>query len=64
MWKKAVPNTLYTVAIVVSLIWGYQYGFEKGNYIFMAGAVVLIVIFITLKIKILKEIKNTLNKPK
>jgi hypothetical protein len=56
MWKKAIPNTLYTVAIVVCLIWGYEYGFEKGNY-------VLIVIFIILKIKILKEINNTLKKP-
>jgi uncharacterized protein DUF6358 len=63
MWKKAIPNTLYTVAIVVCLIWGYEYGFEKGNYVFMAGAVVLIVIFIILKIKILKEINNTLKKP-
>jgi len=63
MWKKALPNTLYTVGIVVCLIWGYQYGFEKGNYVFMVGAVLLIAIFIYLKIKILKDIKNTLKKP-
>jgi len=63
MWKKALPNTLYTVGIVVCLIWGYQYGFEQHNYVFLAGAVILIAIFITLKIKILKEINKTLKKP-
>jgi hypothetical protein len=63
MWKKAIPNTLYTVGIVVCVIYGYQYGIEKGNYVFLAGAVILITIFVFLKIKILKEIKNTLKKP-
>jgi len=63
MWKKAIPNTLYTVGIVVCVIYGYQYGIEKGNYVFLAGAVILIAIFVFLKIKILKEIKNTLKKP-
>jgi len=63
MWKKAIPNTLYTVAIVVCLVWGYQYGIEGHNYVFLAGAVLLIGIFVYLKIKILKDIKNTLKKP-
>ncbi|HWZ02773.1 MAG TPA: DUF6358 family protein [Mucilaginibacter sp.] len=63
MWKKAIPNTLYTVAIVVCLVWGYQYGIEGHNYVFLGGAVILIAIFVYLKIKILKDIKNTLKKP-
>jgi hypothetical protein len=63
MWKKALPNTLYTVGIFLCLITGYQYGIEKGNYIYLAGAIVLLVIFIILKIRVLKEIKNTLKKP-
>ncbi len=58
MWKKAVPNTLYTLGIVVCLVFGYQDGFEKGNYIIVFGAIMMIAIFIMLKIKILKEIKN------
>jgi hypothetical protein len=63
MWKKAIPNTLYTVGIVVCIIYGYQYGIEQGRYGFLFGAIVLIAIFVFLKIKILKEIKNTLKKP-
>jgi hypothetical protein len=63
MWKKAIPNTLYTIAIVLCLIFGYQDGWEKRNYVFLIGAIVLIVIFIRLKIKILKEINKTLKKP-
>jgi len=63
MWKKALPNTLYTVAIVVCVVYGYQYGIQGGNYIFLAGAIIFIAIFIVLKIKILTEIKNTLKKP-
>ena len=63
MWKKALPNTLYTVGIVVCLVYGYQKGIQKGNYVFLAGAVLLIAIFVYLKIKILKDIKNTLKKP-
>lgn len=63
MWKKVIPNTLYTVGIVVCLIYGYRYGLEQGHYEFLFGAVVLIVIFVILKIRILKEIKNTQKKP-
>lgn len=63
MWKKAIPNTLYTIGIGLCLIFGYEDGLEKGNYVFLAGAIVLLVIFIVLKVKILKEINNTLKKP-
>ncbi len=63
MWKKAIPNTLYTVGIIVCLITGYQYGIVQGQYGYLFGALVLIAIFVYLKIKILKEIKNTLKKP-
>jgi hypothetical protein len=63
MWKKAVPNTLYTLGIVVCLIFGYQDGLERGNYIIVFGAIMMIAIFIMLKIKILKEINN-MQKPK
>lgn len=59
MWKKMLPNTLYTIGIVACVIFGYDYGIEKGNLTFLFGAVVLIGIFIVLKIKILKEVKNT-----
>ncbi|WP_295674966.1 DUF6358 family protein [uncultured Mucilaginibacter sp.] len=63
MWKKAIPNVLYTIGIFVCIISGYQYGIEGHNYVFLAGAVLLIGIFVYLKIKILKDIKDTLKKP-
>ena len=63
MWKKLIPNVLYNIGIFVCAITGYEYGIKKGNYIYVAGAVLLIVIFIYLKIKILKEIRDTQKKP-
>ena len=63
MWKKAIPNVIINVGIFVCLVLGYQLGVEKGNYWFIALAVVLLVIFIILKIKVFKEIRNILKKP-
>jgi hypothetical protein len=63
MWKKALPNTLYNIAIFGCIIGGYHYGIEKGQYGFLAGAILLIAIFVYLKIKILQDIKQTLKKP-
>jgi hypothetical protein len=63
MWKKAIPNTLFTIGIFLCIILGYELGIAKGNYWFIAFAVVLLVIFIFLKIKVLKEIRDTLKKP-
>jgi Family of unknown function (DUF6358) len=59
MWKKILPNVLYNIGIFVCLITGYQYGIQKGNYVFVAGAAILIAIFVILKIRILKDIRNT-----
>jgi hypothetical protein len=59
MWKKVLPNVLYNIGIFVCLITGYQYGIEQKNYGFLFGALILVAIFIVLKIRILREIKNT-----
>jgi len=59
MWKKMLPNVLYNVGIFICLITGYQYGILQKQYVFLLGAILLIAIFIYLKIKILKQIKNT-----
>jgi len=63
MWKKALPNVLYNVGIFVCLITGYQYGIEGKNYGFLAIAVLLLAIFIVLKIRVFKEIRNSFKKP-
>jgi len=63
MRKNFLLNILYTIGIAVGLITGYQYGIEQKQYGFLAGAIVLVVIFTVLKIKLLKEVNKTLKKP-
>jgi len=63
MWKKAIPNVLYSVGIFICIITGYQYGIVQKQYGYLFGALVFLTIFIVLKIRILKEIKKTFKKP-
>ena len=63
MRKNFLLNILYTIGIAVGIITGYQYGIEQKQYGFLAGAIVLVVIFTVLKIKLLKEVNKTLKKP-
>ena len=63
MRKNFLLNILYTIGIAVGIITGYQYGIEQKQYGFLAGAIVLVVIFSVLKIKLLKEVNKTLKKP-
>ncbi len=64
MWKKVLPNVFYNIGIFLCLITGYQYGILRHNYIFLAGAAAMIAIFVVLKIRILKEVRNnTQRKP-
>ena len=58
MGKKLLLNVLYTVGIFVCLVVGYQYGIVQKQYGILAGAVVIIAIFVALKIRLLKEIKS------
>jgi len=59
MWKKLIPNTLYSIGIILSAIYGYEYGIVKQQYGFLISALLIIAIFVFLKINILKQIKNT-----
>ena len=63
MRKNFLLNILYTIGIAVAAIVGYQYGVEQKQYVFLAGAIILVVIFIVLKVKLLKEVNKTLKKP-
>ena len=63
MGKKLLINTLYSVIIMVSLITGYQYGIVQKQYGYILGAVIIIAIFVVLKIRLLKEIKEAQKKP-
>jgi len=58
MGIKLFFNTLYTIVIIVALIAGYQYGIVQKQYNYMIVAVVIIAIFIVLKVKLLKQIRE------
>jgi 4-hydroxybenzoate polyprenyltransferase len=58
MGKKLMLNTLYTIIIIVCLIAGYQYGIVQKQYSYIIVSAFIIAIFIVLKVKILKEIRN------
>lgn len=61
MGKKMLINVLYSIVIFASIIIGYKYGVDQKSpqYGYIIGAVIIIVIFIVLKIRLLKEIKAT-----
>ncbi|MGZ3874119.1 MAG: DUF6358 family protein [Mucilaginibacter sp.] len=63
MGKKLFLNVLYNIGIFVCLITGYQYGIVQKQYGYLAGAVLIIAIFIVLKIRLLKEIKKAQKNP-
>ena len=58
MGIKLFFNTLYTIVIVIALIAGYQYGIVQKQYNYIIVAVVIIAIFIVLKVKLLKQIRE------
>jgi len=63
MRRNYIFNILLTIGIGLSGITGYQYGIVQKQYGILAVAVVLVVIFTVLKIKLLKHINSILKKP-
>jgi hypothetical protein len=63
MGKKLFLNVFYNIGIFVCLVVGYQYGIEQKRYEILFGAVLIIAIFVVLKIRLLKEVKNGQKKP-
>jgi len=62
MGKKLALNVLYNIAIFVCLALIY-YGFEHTRYEFIAGAVFIGAVFVILKIRLLKEVREMQKKP-
>lgn len=62
MGKKIALNVLYNLGIFVALMAGY-WGFEHTRYEFLLGAIFIAGVFISLKIKLIKEVKETTKKP-
>jgi hypothetical protein len=63
MRNSFLLNVLLTIGLAISVIAGYQYGVEQKQYGILAGAIVLVVIFTYLKVKLLKKVNSTLKKP-
>jgi hypothetical protein len=65
MGKKLFLNVFYNIGIFICLITGYQYGFAANppQYGYVAAAAVIIAIFIVLKVRLLKEVKNAQKNP-
>ncbi|CAN5493250.1 hypothetical protein BH09BAC6_BH09BAC6_21840 [soil metagenome] len=59
MGKKLGLNVLYNIGIFLCLILGYEYGIVQQNFVLLTGAVVLVTLLVLLKIKLIKDIKNT-----
>jgi hypothetical protein len=62
MWKKAALNFLCNVGLFICLLAVY-YGFEDKHYEFVLAGVFGGAIFIALKVRLIKEIKNLSKKP-
>jgi hypothetical protein len=57
MGKKLALNVLYTVGIFVCMAIGY-WGFQHSRYEYIAGAAFIAVLFIVLKVKLLRELRT------
>jgi len=62
MWKKIALNVLYNIAILLSL-YAIYIGFESKRYEFCLAGVFTAAIFIILKLKLVKQIKETTKQP-
>jgi hypothetical protein len=58
MGKKLALNVLYTIGIFVCIAIGY-WGFQHHRYEYIVAAVFIGILFIVLKVKLLKDLRNT-----
>lgn len=62
MGKKIALNVLYNVCIFVALVIGYE-GVTRGQYAYLLAAVFIAAVIIALKMKLIKEVKESTRKP-
>ena len=58
---KLILNVLYTIGLVLCAFVAYQY-FMAKNYPVMAGAIAVGMVVVFLKIRLLKDVKNSQKK--
>ncbi|RFZ82940.1 hypothetical protein DYU05_12350 [Mucilaginibacter terrenus] len=59
MGKKLALNVLYNIGIMICLFTAY-WGFEHARYEFLIGALFIGGVFIMLKMKLIKEVKQNI----
>lgn len=57
MGKKLALNVLYTIGIFICFAIGY-WGFQHSRYEYIAASAFIAILFIVLKVKLLKELRN------
>lgn len=57
MGKKLALNVLYTIGIFVCLAIGY-WGFQHSRYEYIVAAAFVGILFIVLKVKLLKDLRT------
>ncbi len=60
MRKKIALNVFYNICIFICLALAYE-GFQGKHYEYIAGAAFIGAIFIILKIRLIKEVRDTQN---
>jgi hypothetical protein len=58
MGKKVALNVLYNLGIFLCILVAYS-GFEHSRYEYVIGCVFIGAVLIILKVRLIKEIKNT-----
>nr|WP_294790478.1 DUF6358 family protein [uncultured Mucilaginibacter sp.] len=61
MGKQILLNTVYNIGIFITLMSAY-WGITNSRYEFVAAGVFVAAIFVVLKIKLIKQVKNTIKK--
>ena len=62
MWKKVALNVFYNIVILLSFYAIYT-GFSTGHYEYVLAGVFSAAIFIILKLKLIKQIKEVTKQP-
>lgn len=62
MGKKVFLNVVYNLAIFVSVYIGY-WGFVQKQYAYVLGAAFIAVMFVVLKVRLIKEVRGMQKKP-
>jgi len=61
MGKKLALNVLYNICIFICLIFIYE-GIQNKHYLYIPVALLIGAVFVILKIRLLKEVRNMQNK--